>query len=75
MTVVETPGFLTFTIAIVVFFLGSGLNRSVGPLKRWNIPEAVSGGLIAALFTLVAYHFFGTEIGFDLGHHRHDVLA
>jgi hypothetical protein len=27
-TTFETPGFLTFTISIVVFFVGAGLNRS-----------------------------------------------
>jgi ESS family glutamate:Na+ symporter len=66
MTTIETPGFLTFTIAIVVFFVGSGLNRIVGPLKRWNIPEAVTGGLVAALVTLIAYRVFDTAIVFDL---------
>ncbi len=40
--------FLTFTISIVVFFAGAGLNRLIGPLRRWNIPEAVTGGLLAA---------------------------
>jgi glutamate:Na+ symporter, ESS family len=66
MTTIETPGFLTFTIAIVVFFLGAGLNQTVGPLKRWNIPEAVSGGLVAALVTFAAWKFLGLEIVFDL---------
>lgn len=66
MTTIQIPGFVTFTIAIVVFFVGTGVNRIVGPLKRWNIPEAVTGGLIAALITLLAYRLFGTEIAFDL---------
>ena len=66
-TTIETPGFLTFTIAIVVFFVGAGLNRCIGPLGRWNIPEAVTGGLLAAVFTLVAHEAFGLTIGFDLG--------
>lgn len=66
MTTFETPGFLTFTIAIVVFFMGSGLNAIIAPLNRWNIPEAVSGGLVAALSTLIAYRFFNIEIIFDL---------
>ena len=66
-TTIETPGFLTFTIAIVVFFVGAGLNRWIAPLRRWNIPEAVTGGLLAAVFTLVAHEAFGLAIGFDLG--------
>ncbi|SHO66366.1 glutamate:Na+ symporter, ESS family [Pseudoxanthobacter soli DSM 19599] len=66
------PGFLTFTISIVVFFLGSGLNRAFAPLRRWNIPEAVTGGLIAAVATLVIYEAFGRAVSFDLG--ARDVL-
>ncbi len=62
----QVPGLLTFTIAILVFFLGAGLNKAVAPLRKWNIPEAVSGGLIAALVTLAAYKVLGTAISFDL---------
>src|SRR5271154_4898417 len=66
MTTIETPGLLTFTIAIVVFFTGAGLNRLIAPLRRWNIPEAVTGGLLAAVLTLIAYVGLGIEIGFSL---------
>ena len=65
MTKIETPGLLTFTLSIVVFFAGAGLNRLIPPLRRWNIPEAVTGGLLASLATLGA-HTLGYEIGFDL---------
>jgi glutamate:Na+ symporter, ESS family len=65
-TAIETPGFLTFTISIVVFFVGASLNRWIAPLRRWNIPEAVTGGLLAALVTLVAHEAFGLAISFDL---------
>lgn len=64
---IAVPGFLSLTIAIIVFFIGSGVNRVVPPLRRWNIPEAVTGGLIAALATLVAFRGFGVAIAFDLG--------
>jgi len=66
MTVIQTPGLLTFTIAILVFFAGSALNSVVAPLRRWNIPEAVTGGVLASTVTLVSYVYFGTEIAFDL---------
>jgi Na+/glutamate symporter len=66
MTAIEAPGLLTFTIAIVVFFAGAGLNRIIPPLRRWNIPEAVTGGLLAAVLTLIAYVGLGIEIGFSL---------
>ncbi len=48
MTGIQVPGLLTFTIAIVVFLTGAGLNRLIKPLHRWNIPEAVTGGVLAA---------------------------
>jgi glutamate:Na+ symporter, ESS family len=32
-TAIETPGFLTFTISIVVFFVGAGLNHWIAPLR------------------------------------------
>ena len=66
MTAIQVPGLLTFTIAIVVFFTGTGLNRLIKPLHRWNIPEAVTGGLLAAIVTLLAYRALGIEINFSL---------
>jgi ESS family glutamate:Na+ symporter len=66
MTTLETPSLLTFTISIVVFFVGAGLNHLIAPLRRWSIPEAVTGGLLAALVTLIAYEAFGLKIIFDL---------
>lgn len=66
MTSIQTPGLLTFTIAILVFFAGAGINRAIPALRAWNIPEAVTGGLLAALVTLIAYRFFNVEISFAL---------
>jgi glutamate:Na+ symporter, ESS family len=65
MTAIQVPGLPTFTIAIVVFFTGTGLNR-LKPLHRWNIPEAVTGGLLAAIVTLLAYRALGIEVNFSL---------
>ncbi len=66
MSVMQLPGLLSFTIAILVFFAGANLNRLVPILVHWSIPEAVTGGLLAALATLIAYEFFGVEISFTL---------
>ena len=66
MTILETPALETFTLAIVVFFVGVGLNRWIAPLGRWNIPEAVTGGLVASLATLAAHDLLGLKIVFDL---------
>jgi ESS family glutamate:Na+ symporter len=62
----QVPGFLSFTIAIVVFFVGAGINNSIPMLRHWNIPEAVTGGLLAALATLAAHHFFDVSVAFNL---------
>lgn len=66
MTAIQVPGLLTFTIAIVVFFVGAGLNRLIKPLHRWNIPEAVTGGLLAAVVTLFAHEALKVEVNFSL---------
>src|SRR6202035_5968935 len=66
MTAIHVPGLLTFTIAILVFFAGAGLNRLIEPLRRWNIPEPVTGGLLAAAATLLSYGGLGVEISFTL---------
>jgi ESS family glutamate:Na+ symporter len=67
MTKLEAPGLLTFTISIVVFFIGAGINHKIAPLRKWNIPEAVTGGLLAALATLAVHEKLGLEVVFDLG--------
>lgn len=66
MSAIQLPGLLTFTLAILVFFTGAGINRAIPVLAAWNIPQAVTGGLLAALITLIIYKFFGTEISFTL---------
>ncbi|GAA6154180.1 sodium/glutamate symporter [Pseudoteredinibacter isoporae] len=58
--------FLTFTISILVFFAGVHINRRVGFLRKYNIPEPVTGGLIAALLALVAFGLTDTEIIYRL---------
>lgn len=66
MSVMQVPGLLTFTLAILVYFAGAGINRALPILSRWNIPEAVTGGTLAALVTLVARDVFRVEIAFAL---------
>lgn len=66
MSTIQLPGLLTSTIAILVFFAGAGINQIIPVLNRWNIPQAVTGGLLAALITLCAYEFLHVEIDFTL---------
>ena len=65
-TTVTVESFVAYTIGIVVFFVGMRLNRRVAVLRAYNIPEPVTGGLAAALVTLILYAGFGIELTFDL---------
>jgi glutamate:Na+ symporter, ESS family len=60
------PGFLTVTLGFAVYLLGARLNARVAALRQFNIPEPVTGGLLAALFLLFLYLTFGYEVTFDL---------
>ena len=56
----------TLIIAILVLYLGRFINGRLQLLRDYNIPEPVTGGLLASLgFTLV-YVFSGAEISFDM---------
>jgi len=59
--------FLTFTIGIVVLFIGKRVNDSVGFLREFSIPEPVTGGLLFSLLTALVYVVSNVEISFELG--------
>lgn len=63
----ELDNFQSFTIGILVYFAGVRINRRVGFLNRYNIPEPVSGGLFVASLSLLAFAFFDVEVSFSLG--------
>jgi ESS family glutamate:Na+ symporter len=56
----------TIIIAILVLFLGKLLTRKVRFLQEYNIPEPVSGGLIASLAFGALYFFYDLEFRFAL---------
>jgi len=58
--------FLTFTISILVFFVGVHINKRFEVLRKYNIPEPVTGGLIAAIFSLLLYVLADVEISYQL---------
>jgi ESS family glutamate:Na+ symporter len=58
--------FVSFNLAILVYFLGVRLNKKIEFLRHYNIPEPVSGGLLVAFLALVVYLVRGTEISFSL---------
>ncbi|NPA36890.1 MAG: sodium/glutamate symporter [Chlorobi bacterium] len=64
----------TIITGILVLFLGKYLNRKIQFLQQFNIPEAVTGGIIASLFFGILV-FFNIDITFspEAKHYR-DVL-
>ena len=62
----EVDGFLSFTLAIVLLFIGKGLIGRVELLRRYTVPEPVIGGFMCAAFVAIAYFFFDLKISFSL---------
>ncbi|RLD73620.1 MAG: sodium/glutamate symporter, partial [Bacteroidetes bacterium] len=62
----------TIIVAILVLFLGKYLNKKIGFLRRYNIPEPVTGGLVASLFFGILYLLFDLNINFST--HYRDIL-
>ncbi|MCP9932201.1 sodium/glutamate symporter [Cyanobium sp. AMD-g] len=62
----QFESFATFNIAIVVLAIGRWLNRKVGFLREFNIPEPVTSGLLVCLLLALIHAVNGTEISFNL---------
>lgn len=60
------PDFLAVTIGIVVYLVGVAITRRVAFLRNFNIPEPVTGGVLAAVALWLVYLVFQVEVGFDL---------
>ncbi|MDO5543552.1 MAG: sodium/glutamate symporter [Acinetobacter sp.] len=54
--------FYTLIAAVIVLLLGRFLVNKIDFLKRYNIPEPVAGGLVAAIISLLVYQFWGYSI-------------
>ena len=57
----------TLIVAILVLFLGRFLNDRVKFFREYNIPEPVTGGLLASILVGLLYWTSGLEISFDMG--------
>ena len=66
MNELNASAFLSYTIGILVFFIGVKLNSIIPILRKYNIPEPVTGGLLAAICIFFVYYFTGQTISFDL---------
>ena len=57
---------LTFTIGIMVLFIGKRINDAIGFLREFSIPEPVTGGLLFSLITALVYVLGDVAINFKL---------
>jgi ESS family glutamate:Na+ symporter len=62
----------TLIIAVLVLFLGRLLVQKIEFLKSYNIPESVTGGVVASVFFSALYFLFNITIDFSL--FQRDVL-
>ena len=56
----------TLIIATIVLFFGRFVNDKIRILREYNIPEPVTGGLLASLTAGLLYWLAGIEVSFDL---------
>ena len=56
----------TLILAILTLFLGKFLNRRVPFLRHYNIPEPVTGGVLASMVFALLYSASGNAASFDL---------
>lgn len=64
---VAVPAFPSFTLAILLFFVGQTVSQRSALLRRYSIPEPVVGGFLCACLVGVAYGVMGLRVEFELG--------
>lgn len=68
----ELSTLTTFNLGILVLFMGKMFNERFPILRRYNIPEPVSSGLLICLLSFVLYLSTGIEVSYNMG--ARDVL-
>jgi ESS family glutamate:Na+ symporter len=64
--IVTIENFLAYTIGIIVYFVGIKLTARIAFLRTFNIPEPVTGGMIASVMALVVFSVSGYAIEYEL---------
>ncbi|MGD9019350.1 MAG: sodium/glutamate symporter [Desulfuromonadales bacterium] len=62
----QIQGFVSFTLAIILLFLGKLIIGRFELLKRYSVPEPVIGGFLCAFVVGLSYYLFNFELSFDL---------
>ncbi len=66
MTSFEIGGFVSFTLTIILLFLGKAIIGRVEILQRYSIPEPVIGGFLCVAVVGLVYFFFDFKVTFEL---------
>ena len=61
----QLDAFGTIIAAVFVLLVGYVLVQRIHWFKKYNLPEPVVGGLVAAMITLVLYRYFNVAIYFN----------
>ncbi|WP_244287587.1 sodium/glutamate symporter [Vreelandella nigrificans] len=64
---IEVHAFLSFTLAILLLFIGKELTQRWSLLRRYSIPEPLVGGALCAAIVCLLYYVFNISIFFELG--------
>ncbi len=66
MELITIKAFVSFTLAIILLFIGKYATLNSSLLRKYSIPEPVIGGFVCATVVALFYYLFNIEIHFDL---------
>lgn len=66
MNIIQLDVRQTIIVAILVLYFGKYLTKKINFLQNFNIPDAVSGGVLASLFFGILYGIFHIQVDFSL---------
>lgn len=66
MNIIQLDVRQTIIIAILVLYIGKYLTQKIAFLQNFNIPDAVSGGVLASLFFGILHSILNTQVEFSL---------
>ncbi|MDX2320817.1 MAG: sodium/glutamate symporter [Moritella sp.] len=66
MDIITVKGFVSFTLAIILLFIGKHATIKSELLRKYSIPEPVIGGFLCAAVVALLYYLFKIEVHFDL---------
>jgi ESS family glutamate:Na+ symporter len=70
--VIQFPDFMAITCGLVAYLVGEAINHRVALLRRCNIPDPVTGGLLVAALLFALHEWEIVTIAFDT--HARDLL-